>query len=467
MKRVLSWVLILVSFLFPAVSALGAIAPPAVEKAFDASVFQEDQGFTLRADGSWIYFRGIVFSDVGGKGIQLSVQADGADPGSVSAVRLFVVVTEAGKNDVSAFGTPRRIILSLNGDTTADCHLPDRYPNPACASVSLGEEGEKLCRILTDTRSLSLEIAFEDSDQTLRYELTEPNVGVFRKSIGAICGRLTESGIFTFLPDSADDFGWINLDAAPAEDEPEPEAVPDAEPTLRPEPAPAADAAPQRKQSFRSLGPGDRVDLGLYPQSGDPDARPEPITWRVLTVDVHTRRALLLAEHGLDVLPFADPGSAGPRSGLSWENASVREWLNQVFYPEAFSGEEKQRIVETRIRTNDKTGSRLTDDRVFLLDGKEAKGFLKTAPEMACTLTDYARGRLRGASSAVTDDGSCRWWLRELIVVPQSGGGTGVSGYEAGFVNGSRGLFMFYQYAGAPVDRGVCAVRPAMWIELD
>ena len=130
--------------------------------AFAPSVFAGKDGFSYdESTGSWMYFKGIVFPEVDGTGVQLSVQADGAGDGSVPALRLFVNVTESGQNSVSSFGTPEKLRLFVNEDSQANIQLTDRYRNPACASVALGDEGEKLCRLLADTRSLSLEIAFE------------------------------------------------------------------------------------------------------------------------------------------------------------------------------------------------------------------------------------------------------------------------------------------------------------------
>lgn len=89
---------------------------------------------------------------------------------------------------------------------------------------------------------------------------------------------------------------------------------------------------------------------------------------------------------------------------------------------------------------------------------------------MACTLTDYASEKLQSLSGSLVD-GYCRWWLRELVKVPQhSRNGVYIesTGNEAGFVNGNHGLKLFYQWIGCPIYRDdMCAVRPALWVNMD
>ena len=80
--------------------------------AFVPSVFEGNDGFSYdESRDSWMYFRGIVFPEVGGAGIQLSLQAGGSGDGS-PAVHFFVNVTESGQNSVSSFGTPENCVSS-------------------------------------------------------------------------------------------------------------------------------------------------------------------------------------------------------------------------------------------------------------------------------------------------------------------------------------------------------------------
>ena len=495
LKKKLCWIISLVLLLSLGVLASGE------NSSFDPSLFENDDGF-IRQDGSneWMFFKGIVFNDVDGKSVQLSVQADGSDSGAAPQVRLFVLVTEPEDNRVTEFGTPKQIQLTLNGSTVVDLSLPDRYNNPACASLILDDSGETLCGYLTDVQNLSLDISFEDSDRKLSYELTDQNIDVFRRSIGKICSLLIGSGIFDELAGSSDISGQIDIEQIPEITEtssvtpapistpastPDPEPVstpspaptasptPSPSPTSTPEPAPADESASAEQsisRLLRGVKPGGLIQFGRYQQGVDQER--EAVSWLVLTVEMDKRRVLLLADKGLDMISFGEPNDSGAYlvSGLNWENSYIRSWLNGEFYNETFSEEEKQHIVETGIKTRDKTGSRYTVDKVFLLDSKEAKKYLKTPFGMACVLTEYAFDKLPSASDAVAE-GYCRWWLRELGEVLEWGRDVVYlkgSGNEAGFVDGNHGLKQFYRWVGCPIFRDdYCAVRPALWVSLN
>ena len=442
--------------------------------AFSPSVFEGNDGFTFNeSDSSWMYFRGIVFPGIDGAGAQLSVQADGAGDSSVPALRLFVNVTESGQNSVSSFGTPKRLRLFINENTQADIQLTDRYNNPACASVALGDEGEKLCRLLADIHSLSFEITFDGNDRILSYPLTDENVEIFRRTIGSICSVLLSSGIFDVIRenDAADDFGWITLETvSPASEEteiltPEPVPVPTAEPA-----ASDSGEAPI-SQSFRQTGFCNPVFMGYYVQGNDPADLHEPIEWQILTVDTQNHRALLLSVYALDAVSFAEAANtdAYSASGLSWENSFVRSWLNREFYQNAFSASEKERILDTELETRDKAGVHHTVDKVFLLDAKEVRRYLKKPSKMVCTVTPYAQTRI--SSETVSPEGYCSWMLRELVNVPvrdRRGNIRKETGNEVGYVNQNHGLKLFNQWIGCPVYRAdFCTVRPAVWVQLD
>ena len=520
--------------------------------AFDSSVFEGKDGYSVQeADGSWIYFRGVVFNDIGDKGVQLSLQADSSGKDHAPVLRLFALVTNSREKSVSDFGTPEGLRLYINGNRQADIRLTDRYGNPACASVTLAGEGESLCRLLADLNSLSFDVSFEGNDQILSYELTGQNVDVFRRTIGSMCGILLESGIFDAIRENgaADDSAWITMTELPAEPEdraantpeptaeptleptveftaeptpepaakptleptiaptteptPEPTVEPTVEPTLEPtveptaeptpEPVPEPTAEPALKptveptaepaaevpasgsaettQSFSGIRTGDIVRMGSYVQ--DDPAKREPIEWQVLTVNKKAGQALLLSVRALDAVAFGEGGNTEEynRVGLNWENSAVRNWLNGDFYAAVFSDTEKDRILETALRTKDRAGSHHTDDRVFLLNAQEAMRYLRTAKGMACKPTAYTLAKLRQDSQAVSPEGYCCWMLRELVRVPGKnapGGQTQRTGNEVGYVNQNHALRLFYQWVGCPVwQYDLCAIRPAMWIRIN
>lgn len=56
-----------------------------------------------------------------------------------------------------------------------------------------------------------------------------------------------------------------------------------------------------------------------------------------------------------------------------WENCSLRHWLNEDFYTNAFSNDEKQNILPTQSGDTDESSEA---DNVFLLSIDEAKTYL-------------------------------------------------------------------------------------------
>ncbi|MEE3405477.1 MAG: DUF6273 domain-containing protein, partial [Acutalibacteraceae bacterium] len=95
----------------------------------------------------------------------------------------------------------------------------------------------------------------------------------------------------------------------------------------------------------------DIVRMGSYVQ--DDPAKRKPIEWQVLTVNKKAGQALLLSVRALDAVAFGEAGNTEEytRVGLNWENSAVRNWLNGDFYAAVFSDTEKDRILETALRT--------------------------------------------------------------------------------------------------------------------
>ena len=126
----------------------------------------------------------------------------------------------------------------------------------------------------------------------------------------------------------------------------------------------------------------------------------QPIKWRVLSIENNT--AFLLADRSL-----ASKSNMDKEKGeTSWENSEVRKWLNNDFYNEAFSEEEKQGVVlKTLDNTEDTEGyqsGNSTRDKVALLSLRE--------------LAVERYGLLRGRYSRYTSDGNADWAVRTIAV---------------------------------------------------
>ena len=208
---------------------------------------------------------------------------------------------------------------------------------------------------------------------------------------------------------------------------------------------------------------GNYISMGLYPQ--DLSCGQTPIEWIVLDYDAEKNKTLLLSRYGLDTAPFSKDTNK-----YTWEECTLRTWLNNEFLNKAFNAKEKAAILNTNLDNSSSEGyngwytkaGKNTSDRIFLLSYAEAKRYLGVTANSAiintkaCVApTDYAIAR--GAETRddlKTADGALAgwWWLRTA----------GYSTHETTIVNRS-GVLGICGY----VDNGHGVVRPAFWLNLD
>lgn len=188
------------------------------------------------------------------------------------------------------------------------------------------------------------------------------------------------------------------------------------------------------------------VEFGIYPF--DADGTKRPIHWVILKQDGN--KALLRSVYGLDVKPYNEE-----RKDITWENCSLRKWLNEEFINTAFNAEEQQRIITTKLENADnlkyKTpGGNDTEDMVFSLSLSEVEEYLQTGAERAVLPTPYAVAQ--GADKDI-ENNYCSWWLRS----------PGEDPYLAAGIYGVGGIFDYGFYVNC-VDFAVC---PAIWVNLE
>ena len=202
---------------------------------------------------------------------------------------------------------------------------------------------------------------------------------------------------------------------------------------------------------------GEAVTFGSYEQDNDTGNGLEPIEWVVLAHQ--DGRTLLLSRYGLDGMWYnADS------VGVTWEDCSLRRWLNTDFYHTAFDDTEKDLIVQVTNANPDGTsfwesigrevyssiGGNDTQDNVFLLSLYEAREYLGLSgdgnSDCTCTATAYANSR-----DTYSPGGKCWWWLRtpgedqtSAAVIKDSGS--------------ALSEFVYHEYKQPP------AVRPAIWV---
>lgn len=199
---------------------------------------------------------------------------------------------------------------------------------------------------------------------------------------------------------------------------------------------------------------GDKVFFGSYEQDNDMSNGKEEIEWKVLAKE--DNRALLISDKALDCKQYNT--SFDP---VTWENCSLRKWLNGTFLNNALSAEEQALIQSTTVAA-DKNPDYSTDpgnattDKVFLLSITEAEKYFDSNKARRCAPTAYAiaQGAYTDDSYKTADGDACCWWRLRSPGGDQS--------YAANVYTGGA----VYSH-GINVDYDRDGVRPAIWVNLE
>lgn len=204
--------------------------------------------------------------------------------------------------------------------------------------------------------------------------------------------------------------------------------------------------------AFRSTEKGSEVIFGRYEQDAHPDNGPEPIRWLVL--DRIADRILLLSVTALDGKPYHTE-SFEP---VTWENSTLRSWLNSSFYEIAFEPSERALIPFVLNQNSDQSavgteGGADTRDRVFLLSETEASIYFGNDLDQDTIGKAYASEHATHQNIEVDAEGAVSWWLRSPGVYP----------YSAQFVDQQGKPYLSGAYTDIDYQ---FAVRPAIWLDL-
>ena len=229
--------------------------------------------------------------------------------------------------------------------------------------------------------------------------------------------------------------------------------------------------------AFRTVG--NTVTFGHYEQDCIEYNGAEEIEWLVL--DVQDNKALLLSKYLLDAQPYHTS-----RVRITWENCSLRAWLNNQFLNQAFTSAEQAAILTTLVDNSLEqeynlgrgyTGGNNTNDKIFLLSFKEANMYLDVKPsdqsstgtnqKATAASTQYALTNTKvryflSSNESKTSEGKNAgvWWLRSNGYMDRvNPGATNVSiigtFVELGDFNAIR------------LNEPNCGVRPALWVDLE
>jgi|CZCB01.1.fsa_nt_gi hypothetical protein len=195
---------------------------------------------------------------------------------------------------------------------------------------------------------------------------------------------------------------------------------------------------------FENMAVGNYVELGNYEQDNNFENGKEPIEWLVVSIDEN--KALLTTKYCIDAIPYNVEAIS-----CTWENCTLRQWLNDEFLSTAFSNRE-QKIIETSTLSNPdnvyKTyGGNDTKDKVFLFSIQEIGRYNDTL-DFVVQATNYAIDK--GAHAPETDTSGTMWRLRSPGHTQDRSACVRYNGVVDSW--------------GYPVNWAM-AIRPAIWIK--
>ena len=192
------------------------------------------------------------------------------------------------------------------------------------------------------------------------------------------------------------------------------------------------------------------IKFGSYPQSDTSGSGKEPIEW--IFLDRYDNKILLLSKYILDCKRYNEEDK-----NITWENSSLRKWLNDNFYKNAFTINEQNKVYQANLYNNDNNrfktiGGNDTSDRVFCLSIDEAD---KYSDKLclgigACKATNFAKhvsNLWTGASF-----NKSLFWLRS----------PGILQNYASYIGGTNDDDI--HPGGANVNNNEIGVRPAIWV---
>lgn len=199
---------------------------------------------------------------------------------------------------------------------------------------------------------------------------------------------------------------------------------------------------------MRKAAVGDKITFGTYKQDASNGIK--DIEWLVLAKE--NNKILVISDKALDYQRYNETYEK-----ITWEQCSLRKWLNDSFLNTVFSKEERALIQSTTISA-DKNPQYSTDpgnatmDKVFLLSINEAEKYFSGEQARKCTTTAYVIAIAQSAYDTKIHDVAW-WWLRS----------PGYKQENAARVDYAGSI----DYSSISVSGNVGCVRPALWISIE
>lgn len=192
---------------------------------------------------------------------------------------------------------------------------------------------------------------------------------------------------------------------------------------------------------------GDTVLFGHYPS--DIHGAMKPVVWQVIAAE--GEKVLLITKYGIDTIQYDDNRIPG-ENHATWEQCSLRKYMNSKMYDEMFSKEEQRLVMKTHLSNPDNevfgtSGGNDTEDLLFLLNIDEVKKYFPEDNDRIVKITSYVKKK-----NIHLNDDEDAWWLRSTGADPRNAAYVDDEGaiYEAGFLS----------------DYALNAVRPACWVDI-
>ncbi len=207
-----------------------------------------------------------------------------------------------------------------------------------------------------------------------------------------------------------------------------------------------------QKPNLSGIKKGDTIKFGFYEQDNNTTNGKEEIEWIVLNVE--GSKALVISKYALDCQQYNTSCT-----DVTWEKCTLRKWLNDSFLNTAFSAKHQELIPSVSVFAEKNpeystNPGNSTNDKVFLLNYREAKKYFTTDESRKCAPTAFAK-----AQGADTDYGyiktasgepTCEWWPRSPGCYQDFAAYVRIDGPVS--------------CLGHTVDAADVCVRPALWI---
>lgn len=239
---------------------------------------------------------------------------------------------------------------------------------------------------------------------------------------------------------------------------------------------------------YASAKPGNLLQFGAYEQDNNLSNGVEPIEWVVLANEGD--KILVLSKYVLagKIEGYEDDRieDAPRRDSVTWAVSRERKGLNDSFYEEAFSEEERNCILESKITTPDTEGTWSgrsnqpfhtyggsdTRDHLFLLSYEEFKKYVKPLR------IEMAEPTAASGVRTIKDDSEFAGWLLRSPGTPhweEDDYAVTCTGYSYSFTNIGYDGDRYTHFKGEGYDiytfqqgraSDYSGLRPAMWLKV-